>query len=230
MHDLTIHTGYAFTDASLLDQAMSHRSWCAENDNAASNERLEFLGDAVVGWAVAELVYRRYPDLPEGQLTNLRKAVVNAIALAEAARSIDLGLHLKLGRGEQSTAGQDKPSILSDAFEALVGAVFLDGGAGAAAGLVARLLGPRLDVAHEQLAVLDEKSRLQELVAARGEGAPLYTVRSHGPDHAQRFFATAVVEGVVLGTGEGSSKKAAERAAAAEACERIAVLESPVSG
>ncbi|MBA3399185.1 MAG: ribonuclease III, partial [Acidimicrobiia bacterium] len=98
MHDLTTHIGYTFTDASLLDQAMSHRSWCAEHDNAASNERLEFLGDAVVGWAVAELVYRRYPDLPEGQLTNLRKAVVNAIALAEAARSIDLGLHLKLGR------------------------------------------------------------------------------------------------------------------------------------
>lgn len=213
--------GYQFGDESLLDQALSHRSWCAEHGDAPSNERLEFLGDAVVGWVVAELVYRRYPSLPEGQLTNLRKAVVNAAALADVARSIGLGAHIRLGRGERAAGGHDKPSILSDALEAVVGAVFLDGGTTAARSVVTALLGPHVEAAIGRVAMLDEKSRLQELLAAR-QSVPEYVVRAEGPDHAQRFFASVIVDGVVLGTGEGTSKKAAERQAAAVACELVA--------
>jgi len=213
--------GHSFADVSLLDRALSHRSWCAENGDAPSNERLEFLGDAVLGAVVADLVYRRFTELPEGQLTNMRKAVVNATALADVARSIGLGPYIKLGRGERAANGQDKPSILSDALEALIGAIYVDGGPAVAAAVVTGLMSDRLDVAAINVDDLDEKSRLQEMVAAAGLGPPVYRVSSEGPDHAQRFFAAVVVDGEVLGEGVGTSKKAAERVAAAEACERI---------
>lgn len=219
--------GHSFADASLLDQALAHRSWCAENGDAPSNERLEFLGDAILGAVVADLVFRRYPELSEGQLTNIRKAVVNATALAEVARSIELGSYIKLGRGERAANGHDKPSILSDALEAVIGAVYLDSGPAVAAAVVTRLMTERLDAAAINLGELDEKSRLQEMVASAGMGPPVYEVRSEGPDHAQRFFATVVVDGEVLGEGEGTSKKAAERVAAAEACERVTLTATP---
>ena len=227
---LTAALGYRFRDAELLERALAHRSWCAEHGNAPSNERLEFLGDAVLGVVVADHVYHRFVDLPEGQLTNLRKAVVNADALADVARSIDLGPHIKLGRGEAAANGRDKPSILSDALEAVIGAVYLDGGTEAATALVSSLIAERLDIAAGRLDHLDYKSRLQELVVAAGRGTPAYVVRSDGPDHAQRFYASVIVDGRVLGEGEGTSKKSAERAAAAAACSDIDAVEASAAG
>ena len=227
---LTTALGYRFRDARLLERALAHRSWCAEHGDAPSNERLEFLGDAVLGVVVADQVYHRFRELPEGQLTNLRKAVVNADALAEVARSIGLGDHVKLGRGEAAGNGRDKPSILSDALEAVIGAVYLDGGVDAAARLVASLIADRLDVAAGRLDHLDHKSRLQELAVAAGLGSPAYVVRSEGPDHARRFFASVIVDGRVLGEGEGTSKKTAERAAAAAACADLDRAEPSAAG
>ncbi len=217
--------GHIFDDPRLLERALAHRSWCAENAGAESNERLEFLGDAVLGWAVADIVFERFDDLPEGQLTDLRKSVVNAHALAEVARSIDLGRHVLLGRGEASADGADKPSILSDAFEAVLGAVYLDGGAAAAHGMVQRLIAPLIPDTISGLDQLDYKTRLQELCAHSGRGAPVYEVSSSGPDHAKSFRAVALVDGQELGEGEGRSKKAAEQVAATHACFALAELD-----
>ncbi len=216
--DLAESIGYSFADEGLLRRALAHRSWCSENDGVESNERLEFLGDAVLGWVVADIVFQRFNELPEGQLTDLRKSVVNASALADVAREIDLGRHVLLGRGEAAAAGADKDSILSDAFEAVLGAVYLDGGASAAHGMVVRLIAPRIPEVIGDLSELDNKTRLQELSARGGVGPPVYTVSSTGPDHAKLFRAVALVDGEVLGEGEGRSKKAAEQVAATEAC------------
>jgi ribonuclease-3 len=208
---------------------MAHRSWCAEVPGESSNERLEFLGDAVLGWVVADLAYRRHSDLPEGKLTDLRKSVVNATALAEVAVSIDLGACLLLGKGEDAAGGRLKPSILSDALEAVLGAVYVDGGAAAAYAFIERLLGQRINIAADQLGTLDHKTLLQELAARLHETAPVYVIREEGPDHQKRFYASVVVAGEVLGHGEGRSKKLAEQAAAAEACAAL-VAESAVTG
>jgi ribonuclease-3 len=171
----------------------------------------------VLGWAIADIVFHRY-DVAEGQLTDLRKSVVNAIALAEVAQSIGLGDHILLGRGEAAAGGADKPSILSDAFEALLGAVYLDGGADAAFEMVERLVVPRMPDTAESLDQFDQKTQLQEMSARAGRGAPVYEVTSRGPDHAKSFHARVSVDGDVLGEGDGRSKKAAEQAAAAAAC------------
>ena len=209
--------GHRFTDESLLERALAHRSWCAETPGTVSNERLEFLGDAVLGWAIADIVYHRY-DVAEGQLTDLRKSVVNAIALAEVAHEIDLGPHILLGRGEAAAGGAGKPSILSDAFEAVLGAVYLDGGAEAAFAMVERLVVPRMPETADSLDQFDQKTQLQELRARAGRGVPIYEVTSRGPDHAKSFHARVLVDGEVIGEGDGRSKKAAEQAAASEAC------------
>ena len=209
--------GHRFTDESLLERALAHRSWCAETPGTVSNERLEFLGDAVLGWAIADIVYHRY-DVAEGQLTDLRKSVVNAIALAEVAHEIDLGPHILLGRGEAAAGGAGKPSILSDAFEAVLGAVYLDGGAEAAFAMVERLAVPRMPETADSLDQFDQKTQLQELSARAGRGVPIYEVTSRGPDHAKSFHARVLVDGEVIGEGDGRSKKAAEQAAASEAC------------
>jgi ribonuclease III len=193
----------------------------AESPGSASNERLEFLGDAVLGWVVADLVFRRFGELPEGSLTDLRKSVVNAEALADVARELGLGEFVRLGRGEAAAGGRDKPSILSDAFEAVLAAVYLDGGPEAAKALVERLVGPRLDDAVGRLDRLDHKSSLQELVARLELGPPVYEVTSSGPDHAKQFVADVVVGGVIAGTGSGRSKKSAEQAAASAAWARL---------
>jgi ribonuclease III len=206
----------------LLDRALNHRSWCAEQPGAESNERLEFLGDAVLGWAVADIAYRRFEQTPEGQLTDLRKSVVNAVALAAVAREIDLGPHIRLGRGEAAAGGAEKPSILSDAFEAVLGAVYLDGGTAAAHTMVAALVTSRLPATLEGLDQLDNKTFLQELCARAGRGAPEYVITSTGPDHAKSFVARVLVDGEVLGEGTGRSKKAAEQAAATAACLALA--------
>ncbi len=182
-----------------------------------SNERLEFLGDAVLGLVVADLAYRHHGELPEGKLTDLRKSVVNASALAEVALEIGLGAYLRLGKGEDAAGGRSKPSILSDAFEAVLGAVYLDGGNGQAFALVERLFTERMAVAAQRLDRLDYKTVLQELTARQHDTAPVYVISDTGPDHDKRFFATVIVQGVAVGTGEGRSKKTAEQAAAEQA-------------
>ena len=200
---------------------MCHRSWVAEHAGEVSNERLEFLGDAVLGWVVADLVFNHFADLAEGALTDLRKSVVNATALAEVAAELHIGQHLLLGRGEDAAGGREKVSILSDAMEALLGAVYLDGGREVAFGVVERLFLVRLEEAVGSLDRLDFKSALQEVLSRQGRPSPDYKVRSTGPDHDKVFFATVLVAKERLGEGEGRSKKTAEQAAAAEAFARL---------
>ena len=202
---------------------MAHRSWCAEHPGTISNERLEFLGDAILGWVVADLAYRRFSDLPEGALTGVRKGVVNALALADVAEDLGLGSFLLLGRGEDAAGGREKPSILSDALEAVFGAVYVDGGPDVAYGVIERLIGPRLGETAAHLDHLDHKSRLQEASAGEGLGPPEYVTRAEGPDHAKRFYASVIVGGRLVGEGTGRSKKAAEQAAAAAACAELDV-------
>ena len=215
---LSARLGYTFHDRALLRRAMAHRSWCSEVGGEASNERLEFLGDAVLGWVVADIVYRRHTDLPEGKLTDLRKSVVNAKALAEVAASIDIGPRLLLGRGEDHAGGRHKSSILSDALEAVLGAVYLDGGVEAARELIEHLFSERLSRAVATLDRLDHKTLLQEISARLYDVAPVYVVSDSGPDHDKHFVATAIIAGRSLGRGEGRSKKVAEQGAAEEAC------------
>ncbi len=206
--------GHRFADPSLLTQALSHRSWCAEAGGVPSNERLEFLGDAVLGLVVAEHCYRRYPDLPEGSLAKVRAAVVNTAVLAEVAVELDVGAELLLGRGEDASGGRHKASILANAVEALIGAVYLDGGAEAATAFVLRLLGTRIGEAAAGPGAEDFKTRLQELVLHQMGQLPRYEVEGTGPDHARRYRARLFVGGRDLGVGEGRSKKDAEQAAA----------------
>ena len=213
--------GHDFVDPGLLRRAMCHRSWVAEHSGSISNERLEFLGDAVLGWVVADLAFRRFADLAEGKLTDLRKSVVNATALAEVATDLGVGEHLLLGKGEDAAGGREKVSILSDAMEAVLGAVYVDGGAQVASGVIERLFLPRLVAAVSSLDQLDHKSALQELLSRRGDPGPEYRVRSTGPDHDKIFFVSVVVAGQALGAGEGRSKKAAEQVAAAAAIATI---------
>jgi ribonuclease-3 len=193
-------------DAELLRVALTHRSYSYENGGVPTNERLEFLGDSVLGIVVTEGLYRQFPDWSEGQLAKLRSAVVNATALSDVARTLGLGEYLYLGRGEDSTGGRDKTSILADTMEAVLGAVFLDLG---------------MERAAELGAGLDWKTSLQEAVALMGRGAPQYQVTDVGPDHAKVFSAEALVDGEMLGAGTGQSKKVAEQHAAAAAYERI---------
>jgi ribonuclease-3 len=222
--------GTTFSDPSLLERAMSHRSWCAETTGASSNERLEFLGDAVLGLVVTDHLFRSYPTLPEGELAKVRASVVNSETLAELAASLDLGDALLLGKGEDASGGREKPSILADAMEAVIGAVYLDGGWGAAAALVMRLLGERIEEAAAGPGGQDYKTRLQELAARRFEQLPQYEVLDDGPDHAKRFFASVTVAGEVRGRGEGRSKKQAEQGAARQAWENLtALLDGPGS-
>lgn len=210
-----------FVDAELLGRALAHRSWCAETPDTRSNERLEFLGDAVLGLVVTDHVYRTYPDLPEGELAKVRATVVSAAALAEVAAELDLGTAVLLGRGEDASGGREKPSILADAMEAVIGAVYLDGGWDAARELVLGLLGDRIAAAAAGPGGQDYKTRLQELAARSFEALPEYTVVDEGPDHAKRFYATVVLGGERRGDGEGRSKKQAEQAAARRAWEAL---------
>jgi len=209
---------------------MSHRSWCAETTGASSNERLEFLGDAVLGLVVTDHLFRSYPTLPEGELAKVRASVVNSETLAELAASLELGDALLLGKGEDASGGREKPSILADAMEAVFGAVYLDGGWSGAAALVMRLLGERIEEAAAGPGGQDYKTRLQELAARRFEQLPLYDVDDDGPDHAKRFFATVSVGGQVRGRGEGRSKKQAEQGAARQAWENLTAVVADPSG
>lgn len=204
-------------DEALLQRALTHRSYSYENDGLPHNERLEFLGDSVLGIVVTDTLYRTHPDLPEGKLAKLRAAVVNSRALAEVARVIDLGDFVLLGKGEESTGGRDKASILADTTEAVIGCVYLSSGMEAADTFVHHLLDPLMRRSAALGAALDWKTSLQE-VASTGElGSPEYRVEAEGPDHAKTFTAHALVDGEVLGTGVGRSKKGAEQRAAEQA-------------
>ncbi len=204
----------------LLTLALTHRSYAYENGGLPTNERLELLGDAVLGLVIVEELFRRHPDNSEGDLAKLRNSIVNSHALAGVARGLTdggLGDYLLLGRGEVNTGGAAKSSILADTVESLIGAVYLQHGLEGARGLVLRLFAERLDTAPTLGAALEWKSSLQELTSARGLGVPRYEVSSEGPDHDRRFSASVYVSGEVYGRGSGRSKKAAETDAAAQA-------------
>jgi ribonuclease-3 len=209
--------GHHFVDPALLRRAMCHRSWVAESADTDSNERLEYLGDAVLGWVVADLVYHRFADRGEGALTDLRKSVVNANALARVAVELQIGDHLLLGKGEDAAGGREKVSILSDAMEAVLGAIYLDGGVEMTFRVIERLFLPRLEHAVSTLHRLDQKSALQELAASRQLPLPEYRLTSTGPDHDKTFYAEVFLGKQVAGTGVGRSKKSAEQVAAGAA-------------
>jgi ribonuclease III len=204
-------------DRSLIELAMTHRSYAYENGGLPTNERLEFLGDSVLGVIITEELFRRHPDLPEGQLAKLRAAIVNARALAAVGRTMELGQYVKLGRGEQASGGRDKSSIVADAVEAIIGAYYLDRGTEATRALVLRLFASALDDAANLGAGLDWKTSLQELAAERTLGSPEYVVFESGPDHQKSFRAKVVLSGQEVGEGRGNSKKEAEQLAAEQA-------------
>jgi ribonuclease-3 len=212
----------------LLERALTHRSFAYENGGLPTNERLEFLGDSVLGVVVTDALYRGYPDLPEGQLAKLRAAVVNMRALAGVARGLRLGDYVRLGRGEDATGGRDKSSILADTLEAVIGAVYIEQGLDEASALVHRLFDPVIARSARLGAGLDWKTSLQELTASESLGVPEYHVDESGPDHQKSFRATVRVNGHVYGTGEGRSKKEAEQQAAETAWNAISNGEVPV--
>jgi ribonuclease-3 len=207
-------------DADLLERALTHRSYAYENGGLPTNERLEFLGDSVLGVVVTTALFHNHPDLPEGQLAKLRASVVNMRALADVARGLGphgLGPYLLLGKGEETTGGRDKASILADTLEALLGAIYLEHGLETAGKVIHRLFDPLMAESAGRGAALDWKTSLQELTAALGLGVPDYVIEDAGPDHAKTFTAWVVVAGSRYGGAEGRSKKEAEQLAAAAA-------------
>jgi ribonuclease-3 len=213
--------GWEVADPALLAQSVAHRSWCAEHPGGASNERLEFLGDAVLGWVITDHLFVQYPDLPEGELAKVRSSLVNSVALAEVAGGLGVGDALLLGKGEDASGGREKLSILADAMEAILGAVYIDRGRDVAAALVMRLIGDRIAEAAAGPGGEDYKTRLQERCARDYDVLPSYVVTNDGPDHAKHFDAVVVVRGQRLGAGSGRSKKQAEQAAARAAWARL---------
>nr|WP_325211095.1 ribonuclease III [Salinibacterium sp.] len=207
--------------SELLELALTHRSFAYENGGIAHNERLEFLGDSILGQAVTVMLYTSHPDRDEGDLAKRRSSLVSSAALAEIARGIGLGDYLRLGRGEELTGGRDKSSILADTVEAVIGAVYLSAGHDEATALVLRLIEPLLADPDRFGAAMDPKTSLQELAARLGRGAPAYRIVDSGPDHLKRFHATVTLDDEDVASGEGSSKKQAEMAAALEAWTRL---------
>ncbi len=204
-------------DAAVLGRALTHRSYAYEAGGLPHNERLEFLGDSVLGLVVTTTLYDAHPDTSEGQLAKLRAAVVNMRALAEVGRTLGLGDYVYLGRGEESTGGRDKDSILADTVEAVIGAVYQSAGIDAAGELVHHLIDPLLAQSATLGAGLDWKTSLQEITSRYGLGAPEYLITEDGPEHAKWFQAQVLIVGDVLGTGAGRTKKVAEQEAAAQA-------------
>lgn len=208
-------------DPNLFELALTHRSYAFEAGGIPHNERLEFLGDSVLGVVVTEYLYRTFPDFPEGRLAKLRAAVVSAASLAAVARALSIGSMIRLGHGEVITGGSDKSSILADTTEALIGAVFLSVGMEGAARLVHHLFDPLVDQAVTMGAGLDWKTSLQELCAQLGLAVPMYRVDESGPDHDKRFEARADVGGRLFDSGVGRSKKRAEQLAAENAFQAL---------
>jgi ribonuclease-3 len=217
-------------DPELLERALTHRSYAYENGGLPTNERLEFLGDSVLGLIVTGTLFRGYPDLPEGRLAKLRAAVVNMRALAEVARGLSLGSYVRLGKGEEGTGGRDKSSILADTLEAVLGAVYLDQGLPAADDLVHRLFDPVIEKSARLGAGLDWKTSLQELTAAEILGVPEYHVDESGPDHQKSFRASVRIGGRTYGEGAGHSKKEAEQQAAEAAWTSISAGHADPAG
>jgi ribonuclease-3 len=208
-------------EPSLLELAFTHRSFAYESASKETNERLEFLGDSVLGLIVTEELYKRYPEFDESRLSPLRSGVVNMRALADIARELDLGKYIRLGKGEEVTGGRDKNSLLADALEAVIGAIYLQCGFETCTQIVRRLIAPTLDSAVARGAGLDGKTALQELVAALNKGVPEYVVSEEGPDHDKNFTAVAMVAGVGVSEGVGKSKREAEQIAARIAYESL---------
>lgn len=203
--------------SDLLELALTHRSYAYEHGGVAHNERLEFLGDSILGQAVTVMLFQENPDLDEGELAKRRASLVSSVALAEVARAIGLGRHIRLGRGEELTGGRDKSSILADTVEAVIGAAYIDAGGEAATELVLRLIRPLFTNPARFGAAMDPKTSLQELAARTGRRLPHYEVTDSGPDHSKRFHATVSLGGVDVAEGDGTSKKQAEMAAALDA-------------
>lgn len=205
--------GYRFSSVELVQLALTHRSYASEHDLDVSYERLEFLGDAVLQLVVTRHLYDEYPALAEGEMAKVRAAVVNQASLADVARRLGIGDHVILGEGELRSGGREKDSILSDTVESLLGAMYLDGGYKPAAALVLELLTPDIAERAASPGKLDFKTRLQELLARRGL-QHRYEVTESGPDHAKTFTAALWVDGELVATGYGTSKKRAEQSAA----------------
>ncbi|MDH3607003.1 MAG: ribonuclease III [Acidimicrobiia bacterium] len=212
--------GYRFRDSELLAAALTHRSFAAEDPTARDYERLEFLGDAVLQLAVTEYIYAEYPEMPEGQMAKLRAAVVNEEVLAGVAVRLELGPHLRLGKGEEINGGREKASILSDVVEGLLGALYLEAGYVTAAEVTVRQVSEEIDRRAHAPGRGDYKTRLQEVVAQTDRELD-YRIREEGPDHDKVFYAHVLVDGEPIGAGSGGSKKAAEQAAAQEALDHL---------
>ncbi|MCX6444272.1 MAG: ribonuclease III [Actinobacteria bacterium] len=205
----------------VLELAFTHRSFAYETGITTTNERLEFLGDSVLGLIVTEELYLKYPDLDESRLSPLRSGIVNMRALADIARTLELGKYIRLGKGEEVTNGRDKNSLLADALEALIGAIYLECGFEKSTHVVRGLIKETLSSAMAKGAGLDGKTALQELLAAAGKGSPEYQVTETGPDHDKSFTAVAMVSGEALAEGTGKSKREAEQSAARSALEKL---------
>ena len=221
MEALEEKLGYHFTDRSLLENALTHSSYANEHkaDGRTSNERLEFLGDSVLGMVTADYLYRAHPNLPEGDLTRTRAALVCEESLVEVAQRLDLGAYLRLGKGEEAGGGRERPSIVADAVEAVLAAVYLDGGIGSARKLIQRFI---LDKEEEKSASRDYKTALQELVQREsGQVLGYQLIGAEGPDHAKIFSVEVDLNGVPIGRGKGRSKKEAEQNAAKAGIEKL---------
>ncbi len=223
MERLEKNIGYKFRNKRLLEEALTHSSYANENKKSGirSNERLEFLGDSILGFIVAEHLYTKHPNMPEGQMTRMRAELVCEKSLQTAANDMQLGLFLKFGRGEELSGGRSRPSILADAFEAVVAAVYLDGGIRPAAGLVGRFVLPQLYSGGH--AASDYKTVLQELIQKKsGQTLTYHMISESGPDHMKHFTVEVRLNGEVKGTGSGRNKKEAEQAAAKDALGALA--------
>jgi len=213
--------GVRFSDPSIRAAALTHRSYAFEQELGVNNERLEFLGDAVLGLVVTDVAYRDFPEMPEGELAKLRAAIVNMSALADVARDLRLGDFIMLGKGEEMSGGRDKASILADALEAILGAIYLDRGLGAARAFIERVFRPRMVAYVRGEGERDYKTILQELASADLHAMPEYKISDQGPDHLKEFTATVYLNGKAWGKGIGRSKKEAEQQAAHEAYEKL---------
>ena len=208
-------------EPQLLELALTHRSYAYENGNIPNNERLEFLGDSVLGFVVTAHIHDLLTELPEGELTKVKNAVVSATALSQVATSIGLGEFLRLGKGEDQTGGREKPNLLADAFEAILGAAYVSKGLDAAEGIIRKLVFPLLEDTDSLRANSDPKTTLGERAQAESKPAPEYVTTHEGPDHDRTFFSTVSIDGKVLGSGKGRSKKLAETQAAIDALAKL---------
>jgi ribonuclease-3 len=220
-HALERALGISFEDPELRTTALTHRSYAFEYGRTVTNERLEFLGDAVLGLVVTDMAYRTFTELPEGSLAKLRAAIVNMTALADVARGLDLGRHVLLGKGEEQSGGRDKSSILADALESVFGAIYLDLGLDTARDVIETLFRPKMEAYVRGEGDRDYKTILQELASQALRSMPDYRIEERGPDHEKEFTATVFLGGEPYGTGIGRSKKEAEQQAAREAFGRM---------